>query len=1053
MIVYPIRNRSEQRRASSPSTGWRRVNSSGNVCSLDGGTDGGAYGIAGGRVDRSTPSLHASKILDDNDCKNDDSNNNEITNNDDDDGSAGMIDDDVNNGSSGDDSSSGSDAVLFPLKIRYCPLNPCITAKIHEIHKLVLDGIDGAEEDLSRYISLCAFLRACTQGTLHGDDDGEDDDNNNKRSSSSSSIGSGSGTSSSSPSSGPAIGKSNFPPRAESTELTARIVLECTCGLREHDIRICKSGYVQQFRSGSRARFLHHSPLPGGGCAQKPHNLRQHQRQHHDGALRIPIVALLPTMHASFHEDFLPDLGLNMRCVLQQRLFSDSAKKCWVKAAGNMQVLSSSSSSSSFKPPQCTPDSNQQASSHGGDGLFRAPSDEEGVPRTLTSAMEHASCVAAHAVGTSVATAAATSASFHARGSSAAAASRLADEAWGRQSTLCSALMQESIPCMKRSKKAHCSGASSATGLKASASQDGQQKKPVSKIDASACINVLYGTLLKLYTLGAKVPTFNARVELVFRLREVAALSPLGQAEFLERYSSLARVCFMEYTINALSTWMPCERDLFMRTSPAMQAYTGIAVATCDLFRQDSIITGTESWACMDSAAAASIERCIRVCKFKIPRSIEPVFKPAKAFGPGAFDHRALDMPHLPCTVPALPQSQQPKAQQKQQSSRQNPVPAASEHARPPDGGFGEGCRSNELGASSECRKLCPCPVNGIHPASPGLSDLLCSLIGDASRTAEGPESLSLLLRSASFLHQNFSVHLLPDVVWQRQQESLSCMHGMCTARARAASRMSFCVVCAIAGKGFQGKLRMCTATGTLMCTTCAPGTVVTISMTGVLIRLNGTSFFMCPCCTGIRVWVGDGSDFQKNECCCWKFGGTRSMIIARYNSAFSAACGLQYTSTYLCEGTGDIVSGAPSSSYYASSSVAGAGGPLGDGGDSGGGNAKAALALHRGSAWSSSSWTSPSSSSHQRQSPLVSCMVCASRNTYARARLILVDPPNRVMRRVNFCRRHAPPDHLMCTVTSYEELCNVVALHCAQKASQQRGGGGGGNCCSSRHG
>ena len=53
--------------------------------------------------------------------------------------------------------------------------------------------------------------------------------------------------------------------------------------------------------------------------------------------------------------------------------------------------------------------------------------------------------------------------------------------------------------------------------------------------------------------------------------------------------------------------------------------------------------------------------------------------------------------------------------------------------------------------------------------------------------------------------------------------------------------------------------------------------------MLGTLLKVCGTYFYMCPCCTGIRVWLGDGSDLNVNECMCWQFGSMRSALIARW--------------------------------------------------------------------------------------------------------------------------------------------------------------------------
>jgi hypothetical protein len=46
-----------------------------------------------------------------------------------------------------------------------------------------------------------------------------------------------------------------------------------------------------------------------------------------------------------------------------------------------------------------------------------------------------------------------------------------------------------------------------------------------------------------------------------------------------------------------------------------------------DTFRRDVVSTGLEEWTLMDSKAASSIERCMRMCKFKMNKNI-PVNTP-----------------------------------------------------------------------------------------------------------------------------------------------------------------------------------------------------------------------------------------------------------------------------------------------------------------------------------------------------------------------------------------------------------------------------------------
>lgn len=139
---------------------------------------------------------------------------------------------------------------------------------------------------------------------------------------------------------------------------------------------------------------------------------------------------------------------------------------------------------------------------------------------------------------------------------------------------------------------------------------------------------------------------------------------------------------------------------------------------------------------------------------------------------------------------------------------------------------------------------------------------------------------------------------------------------------------------------------------------------MVTVNLLGTMIRLNGVPFYMCPCCTGLRIWMGDGSDLDRNECPCWQFGGARSAAMASYNAECAASLGLQHSSLYL-------------SHFPAVSSAA---------------------------------------------STLL-CVVCSSKNTCPRARMVIPHVRNKCMRRVCFCKKHAPPEHVLNTITSFEEL------------------------------
>ena len=139
----------------------------------------------------------------------------------------------------------------------------------------------------------------------------------------------------------------------------------------------------------------------------------------------------------------------------------------------------------------------------------------------------------------------------HHTSNAAAASAAVAGKIWARAHTLSCMLLHDSLPCMKRCKRPV---ATSAAAPKQLAKTTAAALPPpevlgrsINPVDVAACINVLYGTLLKLYPLGAKVPTFKARVAMTTRLMALAGLPTADQQKFLADHPALVRICFMEY--------------------------------------------------------------------------------------------------------------------------------------------------------------------------------------------------------------------------------------------------------------------------------------------------------------------------------------------------------------------------------------------------------------------------------------------------------------------------------------------------------------------------
>lgn len=75
----------------------------------------------------------------------------------------------------------------------------------------------------------------------------------------------------------------------------------------------------------------------------------------------------------------------------------------------------------------------------------------------------------------------------------------------------CAVILYESIPCLKRVKRTQ-------KGVHISAR--------CSSEEACACISVMYGTMLKLYPLGSKTPTFGSRVTYLNRIGAIVERGP-----------------------------------------------------------------------------------------------------------------------------------------------------------------------------------------------------------------------------------------------------------------------------------------------------------------------------------------------------------------------------------------------------------------------------------------------------------------------------------------------------------------------------------------------
>lgn len=337
-------------------------------------------------------------------------------------------------------------------------------------------------------------------------------------------------------------------------------------------------------------------------------------------------------------------------------------------------------------------------------------------------------------------------------------------------------LLQDGLPCLKKAKRSQ---------------KVVEFRHPPTPVEVSACVNVLHGTLLALYPLGAKRPTFSTRVAIARRMHALMTSGVTAQIEFLKAYPQLVKLCFMEYCINVLVDFLPCERKLLC-SHQCMRVFQTVCPTTCDAFRTDHLESGLEHWDVLDRHAGVCIDRCLRMCKFKMFKTQDRVSKvlvSAAAFLPEcldakcAFGHRQL----LQITAP--------------------------------------------------------------------------SMLGDDS------------LHCAEAIQRHLTVRALPLQVLYMQREAVGRLYGSCSSRVYAACNVRLCIFCALSGKGVRTPMRICVETRALRCTTCPNGSIVTINMLGVMLRICNSSYSLCPHCASMRIWEGDGRDFLPDggQCDCQK--------------------------------------------------------------------------------------------------------------------------------------------------------------------------------------
>jgi hypothetical protein len=113
-----------------------------------------------------------------------------------------------------------------------------------------------------------------------------------------------------------------------------------------------------------------------------------------------------------------------------------------------------------------------------------------------------------------------------------------------------------------------------------------------------------------------------------------------AQVDFIEQNIGLVRLCLMEYCNNTIPDFMAPEHAAISSMQPGIDAFEGVCSSICNGFRRSALTTGMEDWESINAEALACMERCVRMCRFKVPRSVETCGRPC--ISPASFDPRVL---------------------------------------------------------------------------------------------------------------------------------------------------------------------------------------------------------------------------------------------------------------------------------------------------------------------------------------------------------------------------------------------------------------------------
>jgi len=307
----------------------------------------------------------------------------------------------------------------------------------------------------------------------------------------------------------------------------------------------------------------------------------------------------------------------------------------------------------------------------------------------------------------------------------------------------------------------------------------------------SAIVSILGGALLGLFPWAAKMPYFKRRCDIVACLRDIQCLPETEKVETLRSIPNIIKLCFMEYVQFCIVEYMPVEYEV-MKRGRTTRAFLNTLPGVCDIFRlqiNDLEILNLND---IDRIAVHCIERCYRLCKFKMQRHAGNKANTLPFFKHVEWDtmSRALELV--------------------------------------------------EYDHFLNSHKICGKMGGDIYDYT---RDLCLTL----------PDTPQDVLKYACIMQQTLKTFKLPENVARKQALSLKRIYSHCQDSQKEVSRFYVCMGCILMGRGQKRTFRYSCYNDTVECARChKANSIMAINMVGAIVYFFNSALVMCHVCLDI---------------------------------------------------------------------------------------------------------------------------------------------------------------------------------------------------------